>query len=116
MSEPTSPERSGEVEPVAVREVRILEGPNLYFPRPAVKVSLALPGYQAAGQARMRAVADQVGLRRAAPGAAHTEQRHRFLVRLSSAVLRRIATRVGSRLAVRGRTVADPDDVVVAFP
>ena len=30
---------------VATREVRVLEGPNLYFPRPAVKVTLTLPGY-----------------------------------------------------------------------
>lgn len=116
MSTATSVDHTGVTDPVVVREVRILEGPNLYFPRPAVKVSLALPGYQAAGQAQMRTLADEIGLRRAAPGKAHTEQRHRFLVRLVSVVLRRIATRAGSRLAVRGRTVADLDDVVVAFP
>ena len=32
------------MEPVHADEVRILEGPNLYVTRPAVKVSLALPG------------------------------------------------------------------------
>ena len=43
-SEPAGPARR----PVDTREVRLLEGPNLYFPRPAVKVTLALPGYLAA--------------------------------------------------------------------
>jgi cyanophycin synthetase len=116
MSSAESVDRDGAGDPVVVREVRILEGPNLYFPRPAVKVSLSLPGYQAAAQAQMRQLAEDLGLRRAAPGKPHTEQRHRFLVRLVSVVLRRVGARAGSRLAVRGRTVADLDDVVVAFP
>ncbi len=101
---------------VVVREMRVLEGPNLYFPRPAVKVSLSLPGYQGAEQATMRDLAGRLGLRQAAPGKPRTEQRHRFLVRLVSVVLRRVATEAGNRLAVRGRTVAGLDDVVVAFP
>ena len=33
---------------VTVAEVRVLEGPNLYFAKPAIKVSLELPGYLAA--------------------------------------------------------------------
>ncbi len=101
---------------VIVREMRVLEGPNLYFPRPAVKVSMSMPGYQSAGLEQMRELADRLGLRRAAPGAPHSEQRHRFLVRLVSVLLRRVAAQAGSRLAVRGRTEAGPDDVVVAFP
>lgn len=32
------------MEPVRADEVRILEGPNLYVNRPAVKVSLVMPG------------------------------------------------------------------------
>jgi phosphoribosylaminoimidazolecarboxamide formyltransferase/IMP cyclohydrolase len=33
-----------------VTEVRVLEGPNLYFAKPAIKVSLELPGYLAADE------------------------------------------------------------------
>jgi cyanophycin synthetase len=101
---------------VQVREVRLLEGPNLYFTRPTVKVSLDLPAFQAAGQEEMKQLADRVGLRRADPGKPDSEQRHRFLARLSSTVVRRIAERVGSRLGVRGRAVSAPQSVVVAFP
>ncbi len=99
-----------------MREMRVLEGPNLYFPRPAVKVSMSMPGYQSAELEQMRELAERLGLRRAAPGAAHSEQRHRFLVRLVSVLLRRVAARASTRLAVRGRTEAGLDDVVVAFP
>ena len=31
---------------VSVTEVRVLEGPNLYFAKPAIKVSLELPDVQ----------------------------------------------------------------------
>src|SRR6185295_19510131 len=40
--------RGMSAEAVTVTEVRVLEGPNLYFARPAVKVSLECPGYLAA--------------------------------------------------------------------
>lgn len=99
-----------------VSEVRLLEGPNLYFTRPSVKVSLELPGYQDATQERMRSLADTLGLRRVAPGKPHTEQRTRFLVRLVSLVVRRIAAQAGTRLGVRGRSTSEQDNIVVAFP
>lgn len=101
---------------VSVPELRLLEGPNLYFSRPAVKAVLSLPGYQAADTAALTRLADAVGVRRAAPGRPHTSQRQRFLVRLCAGLLRQVATRVGTRLAVRGRTGTDVDTVVVAFP
>lgn len=101
---------------VQVTEVRLLEGPNLYFTRPAVKVSLSLPGYQALDAAQATAIADVVGLRRAVPGKAGTEQRQRFLMRLAGTIARRIADAVPSRVGVRGRVGTDLDSVIVAFP
>ena len=101
---------------VEVTEVRLLEGPNLYFTRPSVKVSLSLPGYQELDRAAASAIAEVVGLRRAVPGKPHTEQRQRFLTRLASTVLRRIADAVPSRVGVRGRVGTDLDSVIVAFP
>lgn len=101
---------------VRVTEVRLLEGPNLYFARPAVKVSLALPGYQALDAAAATAIAEVVGLRRAVPGKPDTEQRQRFLTRLASTVLRRIADAVPSRVGARARVGTDLTSVIVAFP
>lgn len=49
---------------VRVTELRLLEGPNLYFTRPTVKLSLELTGYQDAPESRVAGVAAQVGLRR----------------------------------------------------
>ncbi|GAA1156467.1 tetratricopeptide repeat protein [Ornithinicoccus hortensis] len=109
-------ESAPDAAPVHVREVRLLEGPNLYFPRPTVKVSIDIPGYQSASQGQMQDLADRLGLRRVAPGKPHTEQRHRFLVRLVSTVVRRIAEASGTRLGVRGRPTSDLDSIVVAFP
>ena len=101
---------------VQLTEVRLLEGPNLYFSRPAVKVSLALPGYQALDAASASAIAAVVGLRRAIPGKPGSEQRQRFLSRLAGTVLRRIADTVPSRVGVRGRVGTDLNSVIVAFP
>ena len=76
---------------VATREVRVLEGPNLYFPRPAVKVTLALPGYLDAPADTFRAVSTAAGLRRGQPGAPGSEQRQQVLVRLVERVARAAA-------------------------
>ena len=69
-------------EAVTVTEVRVLEGPNLYFTRPAVKVSLECPGYLAADEERLRELGHRLGLRGVRPGAADSDQRQRFVMRL----------------------------------
>jgi cyanophycin synthetase len=68
--------------------VRVLEGPNLYFPRPAVKVTLALPGYLEAPVDTLRALSSEAGLRRGQPGAPGSEQRQQVLLRLVVRVAR----------------------------
>jgi hypothetical protein len=50
-------------EPVVTEEVRLLEGPNLYFTKPAVKVMLSMPGYLEAPTTSVKAVADALGMR-----------------------------------------------------
>ena len=47
---------------VSATEVRVLEGPNLYFAQPAMKVILQVPGYLAAPEPALRALAARVGL------------------------------------------------------
>ena len=102
---------------VATREVRVLEGPNLYFPRPAVKVTLALPGYLDAPDDALRAVATAAGLRRGQPGAPGSEQRQQVLLRL----VERVARAAGRRGRAPAGSACAPgpanetDVVVCAF-
>jgi cyanophycin synthetase len=98
-------------------ELRVLEGPNLYFPRAAIKLTLdisalaSLPTGKAAGFAR------RIGLAEARPGEPGTGFRQRFAVRAVRRLVRTLAAESGTtRLAVRVRTTSDPRQVVAAFP
>ena len=44
-------------EPVRTVELRVLEGPNLYFPRPAVKLTLDVAGWLRVGDEKVTAIA-----------------------------------------------------------
>ena len=102
---------------VSATEVRVLEGPNLYFAQPAMKVILQVPGYLAAPEPALRALAARVGLKGARPGAPDSEQRQRFVMRFTTAVVRRVAAESGTaRLSVRARTGGSRREIVVAFP
>ena len=102
---------------VTVTEVRVLEGPNLYFTRPAIKIIADCPGYLSADESTVRAISTRLGLRGVRPGAPDSEQRQRAVMRLVAQVVRRIASASGTtRLGVRVRTGGSRDQVVVAFP
>jgi cyanophycin synthetase len=101
---------------VTVAEVRVLEGPNLYFAKPAVKVSLELPGYLDAQERVLIDLARRIGLRGSRPGAPGSEQRQRFVARVVERAVRRLATTSGtSRLGVRCRPGSTPEEVVAAY-
>jgi cyanophycin synthetase len=105
------------MEPVRLAELRVLEGPNLYFTRPAVKLTLAVPGWLGASEARLAAIAEAMVLPGAGKaGRPNSEQRRRFAARCASHVTHRLAQASGIRLAVRGRPGSEPGEVVVAFP
>jgi cyanophycin synthetase len=98
-------------------ELRVLDGANLYFPRPAVKLTLDLSGLLALSEDTARAVATELGLPGARPGRPGTGLRQRFAARLAARVVRRVAAESGTtRLAVRSRPTADLHRLVVAFP
>jgi cyanophycin synthetase len=107
-------------------ELRVLDGPNLYFTRPAVKLILAVPGWLRMPEERAAAAAARLGLPgaasdspervRARPGAPGTEHRQRFVARLAAHVARALAEATHTNLAVRARTGPQPDQIVVAFP
>ncbi|MEP6476090.1 MAG: Mur ligase family protein [Actinomycetota bacterium] len=103
--------------PVELVELRVLEGPNLYFPRPAVKLTLAVPGWLRASESVVERAAERLGIGHVRPGTAGSEQRRRTTARLAAAVTRKIAVAAGARrLAVRARSGAEPGQIVVAFP
>jgi cyanophycin synthetase len=104
-------------EPVRTIELRVLEGPNLYFPRPAVKLTLDVAGWLRVGDEKVTAIAHATGIRSVDPGARGSEQRLRATARVAVQLTRRIARAAGTGwLGVRGRTGPEFGHVIVVFP
>jgi cyanophycin synthetase len=98
-------------------ELRVLEGPNLYFPRAAIKLTLDISGLAGVPTEKAHRFAARVGLRNARPGEPETGFRQRFAARAVSRLVVAIAHESGtSRLAVRVRATNDPHQLVVAYP
>ncbi len=98
-------------------ELRVLEGPNLYFPRAAVKLTLDITPLASAPTMTATRLARRIGLANALPGEPDTGFRQRFAVRAVTRLVRAIAHESGtSRLAVRVRPTSDPHQIVVAYP
>jgi cyanophycin synthetase len=101
---------------VELSELRVLEGPNLYFPRPAIKLTLDIPGWLRASSTRLERRASSLGMPATArAGEPRTDQRQRFTARVGAHAARAIAAATGTRLAVRGRS-GEPGEIVIAFP
>ena len=96
-------------------ELRVLDGPNLYFPRPAVKVTLGVAGWLAAPAERVEAAIERAGAS-GRPGRPGSDLRRRTIARLAGRLTWRLARASGVRLAIRARPGPAPDQVVVAFP
>ncbi|HEX6844499.1 MAG TPA: Mur ligase family protein, partial [Actinomycetota bacterium] len=99
-------------------ELRVLEGPNLFFAGPAIKLTLQVPGWLRASETAITRVATGLGVSGAEdPGAPSTEHRRRMVARIAAAYTRRIALATGARrLAVKARSGDGGDGIVVAFP
>ncbi|KRF36037.1 Mur ligase family protein [Nocardioides sp. Soil805] len=98
-------------------ELRVLEGPNLYFPRAAIKLTLDVTTIAEASEETALRFARRIGLRSTRPGAPGSGFRQRFSMRAVERLVRAIAAESGTtRLAVRVRPTSDPDRLVVAFP
>jgi cyanophycin synthetase len=98
-------------------ELRLLDGPNLYFPRPAAKVTLDLTELLELPEAAARDLGAELGLGKARTGNAGTVFRQRFAIRLMTQIVRRLARAGGAtRLAVRTRTGRAVSELVVAYP
>jgi len=98
-------------------ELRFLDGPNLYFPRPAVKLTLDLTAASQLDAGTAAALGRSVGLKVAGPGEPASGQRQLVLERVARAAARALARAAGTtRLAVRVRAGTDPACVVLAYP
>jgi len=98
-------------------EFRLLEGPNLYFPRPAAKVTLNIEGLLQLPTAQAQELAAELDLGRARPGPPGSVFRQRFAGRAVAQLVRSIA-RVGgvTRLAIRARPGTEVSELVLAYP
>ncbi|MDQ6687767.1 MAG: Mur ligase family protein [Actinomycetota bacterium] len=98
-------------------ELRVLEGPNLYFPRAAIKLTLDVSALARASENDVRRFAARIGLRSARPGAPMSGFRQRAMLRILAKLVRQIAAEAGtSRLGVRVRPTNQPEQLVVAYP
>ncbi|HET6627576.1 MAG TPA: Mur ligase family protein [Nocardioidaceae bacterium] len=103
--------------PSSLVELRVLEGPNLYFPRAAIKLTLDLTALSEADADLVTRFARRTGLRNVRPGEPGSGFRQRFVARAVAKLVRQVAAEAGtSRLAVRVRPTADPHQLVVAYP
>jgi cyanophycin synthetase len=96
-------------------ELRVLDGPNLYFPRPAVKLTIAVGGWLDVPEERLETALERVGAT-GRPGRPGSDQRRRAISRVAARVTWLLATASRVRLAVRSRPGPERDQVVVAFP
>jgi cyanophycin synthetase len=102
---------------VSTIEVRVLDGPNLYFTRPAVKLTLGVGPWLAQPEIRTDELAKRAGFKPAAhAGPPRSEQRRRFVARLAAHLTRALAESTDTHLAIRARPGPEAEEVVIAFP
>src|SRR3989475_8797962 len=107
----------GEADRITLRELRVLDGPNLYFTRPAIKLTLGVGPWLVLPDERAKRLARRAGIPPVASvGPPGSDQRRRFIARFSVHLTRELADATETHLAVRGRLGPDPDEDVIAFP
>jgi cyanophycin synthetase len=98
-------------------ELRVLDGPNLYFTRPAIKLTLDVSSWLALPQARVERLTKRTALTAASSGGQPgSDQRRRYVARFAVQLTRALADATGTHLAVRGRPGSVPEQIVVAYP
>lgn len=95
---------------------RILRGPNLYFTRPAAKLTLRLPSYLSADSAQLKALIDEMALRAKDPGRPGSEARRGVVLRIVERAVRLLMREAGVvRIGVRVRPGETLDEVIVVI-
>ncbi len=98
-------------------ELRVLEGPNLYFTSASIKLTLEVTALTESSMDVAQLLAKRIGLSGVRPGEPGSGFRQRFAARTLARLVRQIAAEAGThRLAVRVRPTNDRDQLVVAYP
>jgi cyanophycin synthetase len=98
-------------------ELRVLDGPNLYFTRAAIKLTLDVSPWLALPQARVERLTRRTAFTPSASGGQPgSDQRRRYLARFAVHLTRALADATQTQLAVRGRPGPSPEQIVVAYP
>jgi cyanophycin synthetase len=101
---------------VTVVELRVLDGPNLYFTRPAIKLTLDVAPWLALSDGRAQRLAGRTSFTPVATaGAPNSDQRRRYLARFAVHIARLLADATATHLAIRGRPGPEAEQIVVAF-
>jgi len=101
---------------VTVVELRVLDGPNLYFTRPAIKLTLGVAPWLPLPDERAQRLTRRAGFTPVATaGAPNSDQRRRYVARFAVHVARLLADATATHLAIRGRPGPDAEQIVVAF-
>ena len=101
---------------MTVVELRVLDGPNLYFTKPAIKLTLRVVPWLALVEERAQLLTRRTGFRPvAAPGAPNGDQRRRYVARFAVHVARLLADATATHLAIRGRPGPGAEEIVIAF-
>ncbi|HEV3461816.1 MAG TPA: Mur ligase family protein [Candidatus Dormibacteraeota bacterium] len=101
---------------MTVVELRVLDGPNLYFTRPAIKLTLDVAPWLALSDGRAQRLAGRTSFTPVATaGAPNSDQRRRYLARFAVHIARLLADATATHLAIRGRPGPEAEQIVVAF-
>ena len=101
---------------MTVVELRVLDGPNLYFTRPAIKLTLDVGPWLALPDGPVQAHTKRAGFTPVtAAGAQNSDQRRRYLARFAVHVARLLADATATHLAIRGRPGPGAEQIVIAF-
>jgi cyanophycin synthetase len=101
---------------VTVVELRVLDGPNLYFTRPAIKLTLDAAPWLRLPEERAQRLAKRAGFTPVAnAGALNSDQRRRYVARFAVYVATLLADATATHLAIRGRPGPGPEQIVIAF-
>ncbi len=96
-------------------ELRVLTGPNLYFPSPTVKLTLDATAAMAAEPGDVVAWQRPLAVHGSPVGLPHSPTRGQAAADLAAALIRRVASRLRRRVPAVGE-VGDDDTVIAAFP
>src|SRR2546430_9193448 len=107
----------GEADGITLRELRVLDGPNLYFTRPAIKLTLGVGSWLGLPDERAKRLARRAGIPAVAnAGVPRSRQRPRLLAQLADPPTPQLAVATRTPLAPPRRPAADPSHGLIALP